>query len=69
MTKDFKSKTYICDDHIADTIQWLMQHQESYDSFEYHAFEQRLVVHHANGVDQIKPGQYLNANYGILITS
>ena len=33
------------------------------------AIQQQLTVEHANGVDIIKAGQYLNANYGILITS
>lgn len=69
MIKDFKSNTYICDDHVIDTIYWLMYHQDSYDRFEFDAFSQKITVHHANGTDEIKPGQYLNASYGILITS
>ena len=69
MMKDFKAKTYVLDEQLADTLTWLVEHQDCYDSFEYDAFTKTLVVHHANGSDQIKVGQYLNANYGILITS
>lgn len=69
MLKDFKAKTYIVDDNMADTLTWLLEHQDNYDSFEYHAFTQELLVHHANGTDRIKVGQFLNAQHGILITS
>ena len=69
MAKDFSEKTYIVDDNLADTLTWLVTHQEAYGSFEYDSFTKVLLVHHANGTDQIKVGQYLNAKYGILITS
>lgn len=69
MSKDFKALTYIVDDHLADTLTWLVSHQDCYDAFEYNALTQELHVHHANGTDRIKKGDYLNAGYGILITS
>lgn len=69
MSKDFKALTYVVDEHLADTFAWLIEHQDCYDSFEYDALTQTLLVHHANGTDQIKKGDYLNARYGILITS
>ena len=69
MGKDFRQSSYICDDNIADTLQWLLQHQDCFESFEYDCISQRLLVHHANGTDDIRPGQYLNAAYGLLITS
>lgn len=69
MFKDFKAMTYVVDEHLADTLTWLVQHQDCYDSFEYDALTQELRVHHANGTDRIKTGDYLNAQYGILITS
>ena len=69
MAKDLKALTYIVDDNMIDTISWLLMHQDCYDRFEYDAFEKTLWVHHANGTDQIKVGQYLNASYGLLVTS
>ncbi len=54
MSKNFHADTYIVD---------------SYESFSYDAITQELVVHHANGMDQIRVGDYLNARYGILITA
>lgn len=69
MNKNFKDNTYVTDSNVVDTITWLMHHQESFDSFEYDAITQQLKVHHANGTDLLKTGQYLNASYGILITS
>ena len=69
MNKNFKDNTYVTDSNVVDTITWLMHHQESFDSFEYDAITQQLRVHHANGTDLLKTGQYLNASYGILITS
>lgn len=67
--KDFSADTYIVDDHLADTLSWLAHHQECYEHFEYDALSKELRVHHANGTDRIKKGDYLNAQYGILITS
>ena len=69
MSKDFHADTYIVDSKLADTLHWLSLHQDSYDSFSYDAVTQALMVHHANGVDQIRVGDYLNARYGILITA
>ncbi|OTG82283.1 hypothetical protein [Acinetobacter sp. ANC 4648] len=69
MSKNFKAETYVVDDHLSDTLTWLCQHQDCFDSFEYDALHQQLKVHHANGVDVIRVGMFLNAQYGILITS
>ncbi|OTG66403.1 hypothetical protein [Acinetobacter silvestris] len=69
MSKNFKAETYIVDNHLSDTLTWLCQHQDCFDSFEYDAFKQQLKVHHANGTDIIRVGMFLNAQYGILITS
>ena len=69
MSKNFKADTYVTDHNLIDTITWLIHHQESFESFEYDAITRQLKVHHANGTDLIKTGQYLNASYGILITS
>lgn len=69
MVKDFKALTYIVDDHVADTIQWLLCHQDCFDVLHYDAVQQILSVDHANGTDIIKAGQYLNAQYGILISA
>lgn len=67
--KDFNATSYICDPNVIDTIAWLMHHQDCFDSFEFDVIGQKLIVHHANGTDEIKVGQYLNAKYGILVTS
>ena len=69
MSKDFHADIYIVDSSLADTLHWLSLHQDSYESFSYDAVTQVLMVHHANGVDQIRVGDYLNARYGILITA
>lgn len=69
MSKDFSADTYIVDDQLADTLQWLIQHQESFESLHYDALDKQLTVHHANGSDVIRVGDYLNARYGILITA
>lgn len=69
MTKDFQAETYIVDDQLQDTLAWLCQHQDSFDSFTYDAIEHVLTVFHANGQDVIKQGDFLNAKYGILITA
>ncbi|MGN9712394.1 hypothetical protein ACG9WQ_003190 [Acinetobacter variabilis] len=69
MSKDFQSDTYIVDENLADTLHWLSLHQDCYDSFHYDALSQTLTVEHANGADVIRVGDYLNANYGILITA
>ncbi|MFK4049096.1 hypothetical protein [Acinetobacter venetianus] len=69
MDKDFKSETYIVDEHIADTILWLMHHQEIFDSFHFDVHTQELSVTHAAGVDVIRVGMFLAAKYGILVTS
>ncbi|EOR08403.1 hypothetical protein [Acinetobacter genomosp. 15BJ] len=69
MSKDFKSETYTVDGYIADTIAWLMQHQDIFDSFHFDVHSQELSVTHAAGVDIIRVGMFLNAKYGILVTS
>ena len=69
INKDFKAQTYIVDEHLPDTLTWLCHHQDSFDSFTYDAIIQELLVHHANGIDSIRTGDYLNASYGILITA
>lgn len=69
INKDFKAQTYIVDEHLPDTLTWLCHHQDSFDSFTYDAITQELLVHHANGIDSIRTGDYLNASYGILITA
>ncbi|WP_425917894.1 hypothetical protein [Acinetobacter sp. TSRC1-2] len=69
MNKDFKVQTYIVDGRLEDTLTWLCHHQDSFDSFTYDAISKELVVHHANGTDIIRVGDYLNSSYGILITA
>ena len=69
MSKDFKAMRYVVDENIVDTLTWLLAHQDCFESFEYDAMSATLLVHHANGTDQIKQGDYLTAQYGILITS
>lgn len=64
-----ESLTYIVDRDLANTLIWLIQHQDCYDSFEYNSQTKLLTVFHANGVDVIYEGDYLNATYGILITA
>jgi hypothetical protein len=54
---------------MADTLTWLLHHQETYQFFTYHADTQELTVTHDAGVDTIRIGDYLNANYDILLTS
>ena len=67
--KDFSKDHYIVDENVSDTLTWLLHHQDCFDRFEYDAMSKELLVHHANGTDRIKQGDYLNAKYGILITS
>lgn len=69
MLKDFQKQTYIVNDNLADTLHWLTVHQDCYDSFQYDAISKQLIVYHANGMDEIRVGDYLNASYGILITA
>ncbi len=69
MAKDFNAPTYIVDDQLSDTLTWLCQHQDCFDAFHFDVIKQELTVYHANGADLIKPDMYLNANYGLLITS
>ena len=69
INKDFKAQTYIVDEHLPNTLTWLCHHQDSFDSFTYDAITQELLVHHANGIDSIRTGDYLNASYGTLITA
>ena len=69
INKDFKSESYIVDANVADTLLWLMQHQDIFDSFHFDVHTQELSVTHAAGVDIIREGMFLNAKYGILVTS
>ncbi|EPF71896.1 hypothetical protein [Acinetobacter rudis] len=69
MAKDFKALTYIVDENLADTLHWLSLHQDCFDAFHYDVLSEELSVEHANGVDIIRVGHYLNAEYGILLTS
>ena len=69
MSIDFTADTYIVTDRLADTLVWLSHHQDCFDSFNYDTFTLELVVYHANGADIIREGNYLNARYGILISS
>ena len=46
-----------------------MHHQEVFDSFHFDVHSQELSVTHAAGVDIIREGMFLNAKYGILVTS
>ena len=48
MIKNFQAQTYIVDDNLSDTLSWLCQHQECFDSFHYDAIRQTLTVRHAN---------------------
>lgn len=67
--KDFKASTYVADENVQDTIRWLLHHQDCFDSFRFDVETQELTVTHVAGVDIIRAGQFLNAGYGILITS
>lgn len=67
--KDFQAKRYQADENIADTITWLLHHQDTYQFFTYHSETQELSVTHEAGVDIIRVGTYLNASYDILLTS
>lgn len=69
MAKDFNLETYTVDESTADTILWLMQHQDIFDSFHFDVHTQELSVTHAASVDIIRVGMFLNAKYGILVTS
>ena len=69
MTKNFQAETYIVDEQIADTLSWLLQHQDCFDELRFDVQTQELTVIHAAGIDQIRVGMYLTAKYGILITS
>ena len=69
MNKNFHSETYIVDGNIADTIAWLIQHQDIFDSLHFDVHTQELSVTHAAGEDIIREGMFLTAKYGILVTS
>ncbi|WP_032045604.1 hypothetical protein, partial [Acinetobacter baumannii] len=49
MSKDFKALTYIADDNIADTVIWLLHHQDVFESFHFDVLSQELSVTHAAG--------------------
>ncbi len=69
MSKDFKALTYIADENVADTVTWLLHHQDVFDSFNFDVLSQELTVTHAAGKDIIRVRTFLNATYGILVTS
>ncbi|WP_445116100.1 hypothetical protein [Acinetobacter sp. WZC-1] len=69
MSENFSETYWRVNDHLADTLIWLCHHQDCFDSFHYDTLSRELTVHHANGSDLIRPGQYLNAAYGVLVTS
>lgn len=69
MSKDFKALTYIADENVADTVAWLLYHQDVFDSFNFDVLSQEFTVTHAAGKDIIRVGTFLNATYGILVTS
>ncbi|WP_111892232.1 hypothetical protein [Acinetobacter sp. MB5] len=69
MTKNFQAETYIVDEQVADTVSWLLQHQDCFDELHFDVQNQELTVTHAAGMDQIRAGMYLTAKYGILVTS
>lgn len=69
MSKNFQSETYVVDAELVDTLMWLLQHQDCYERFEYDAIQQQLTVYHENGQDIIREGDYLSAQYGLLITA
>ena len=69
MTKDFNAETYLVDENIADTITWLISHQDIFDSLHFDVHTQELSVTHAAGEDVIRVGMFLTAKYGILVTS
>jgi len=68
MSKDYKALTYIADENISDTILWLLNHQDVFESFQFDVLSQELSVTHAAGRDIIRVGTFLNATYGILVT-
>ncbi|WP_119689263.1 hypothetical protein [Acinetobacter nosocomialis] len=69
MSKDYKALTYIADENISDTILWLLNHQDVFESFQFDVLSQELSVTHVAGRDIIRVGTFLNATYGILVTS
>ncbi|MEQ1065700.1 hypothetical protein ABLB96_12890 [Acinetobacter sp. XH1741] len=69
MSKDYKALTYIADENISDTILWLLNHQDVFETFHFDVLSQELSVTHAAGRDIIRVGTFLNASYGILVTS
>ncbi len=46
MNKDFKSETYTVDDNMADTMTWLMHHQEVFDSLHFDVHTQENCQFH-----------------------
>jgi hypothetical protein len=50
-------------------VTWLLHHQDVFDSFNFDVLSQELTVTHAAGRDIIRVGMFLNATYGILVTS
>ena len=44
MSKDYKALTYIADENISDTILWLLNHQDVFESFQFDVLSQELSV-------------------------
>lgn len=60
---------HIVQEDFAQTILWLLKHQDIFDSLHYDTLSRTLTVKHVAGEDILRKGMYLNAEYGILITS
>ena len=69
MNPQLNLNNHIVTEKIEQTVLWLMQHQEIFDSFSFDVQTQELKVIHAAGEDIIREGMYLTAQYGILVTS
>ncbi|MCU4414028.1 hypothetical protein KTH71_08255 [Acinetobacter sp. WU_MDCI_Axc73] len=69
MSNISNSDQHIVTNQLVQTIIWLMQHQDIFDSFSFDVHAQQLTVKHVAGEDLIREGMYLTAQYGILVTS
>lgn len=69
MVDQLKTQQHIVTNQLDQTIIWLMQHQDIFDSLSFDVLTQQLTVKHAAGEDLIREGMYLTAQYGILVTS
>ena len=69
MVDQLKTQQHIVTNQLDQTIIWLMQHQDIFDSLSFDVITQQLTVKHAAGEDLIREGMYLTAQSGILVTS